>query len=94
MEPGAFKFDWDDAKAAANLSKHGVDFDEAKTVFYDSLAGAMPDPDHSIGEERLFTIGLSRMGRTLIVSHTERGQFIRIISAREATRQEKVNYER
>ena len=94
MDSWEFKFEWDDAKAAANMAKHGVAFEEAKTVFYDALAEIMLDPDHSSDEERLLIIGLSQPGRTLSVSHVERGEVIRIISAREATRGERGNYER
>ena len=86
------KFEWDLAKAAFNLRKHKVSFDEAATVFGDSLAVTYPDPDHSSGEERLVTFGLSTSGRLLVVSHTPRPQ-IRIISARRMTKRERVLYE-
>jgi len=86
-------FEWDDAKAQSNFSKHGVTFGEAATVFSDPLAVSYPDPDHSLDEERYLLIGVSAGGRTLIVSHTDRGDSIRIISAREATRREQKGYE-
>jgi len=87
------KFTWDPAKAAQNLIDHGVSFDEATTVFGDSLAATIPDPDHSIGEERLLTMGQSSDGKLLIVSHIEEGDTIRIISARRATSHERKDYE-
>jgi uncharacterized DUF497 family protein len=87
------RFDWDPRKAAANLRKHSVSFEEASTVFADdySLTGA--DPDHSVGEERFITFGMSQSGRLLVVSHTEQGDTIRIFSARRATRSERKLYE-
>lgn len=87
------KFDWDTAKAAANLSKHGVSFDEAGSVFLDPLALSGPDPDHSAGEHRYVTFGMSSLGRLLIVCHTHRPGVIRIISARRVTRAERKIYE-
>ncbi len=87
------KFTWDPAKAAQNLVDHGVSFDEATTVFGDALAATIPDPDHSIGEERLLTMGQSSDGKLLIVSHIEEGDTIRIISARRATSHERKDYE-
>src|SRR5687767_7119008 len=89
----ALVFEWDEAKARANLRKHGVSFDEARTVFGDPWSATMPDPDHSAAEQRSVTIGLSSSGRTLVVAHTDRGQNVRIISARRATRQERLTYE-
>ncbi|HEY0511956.1 MAG TPA: BrnT family toxin [Thermoanaerobaculia bacterium] len=86
-------FEWDPAKAAENLHKHGVSFEEASSVFFDSLSATGRDPDHSLAEKRLVTFGLASTGRLLTVSHTERGQRIRIISAREATRAERKLYE-
>ena len=86
-------FDWDTAKAANNLKKHKVSFKEAATVFGNLLSITYPDPDHSIDEHRFITIGESSRGRLLMVAHTERGDSIRIISAREATRQERQFYE-
>ena len=87
------KFEWDDAKAQANLAKHGVSFEEAAAVFGDPLALTFPDPDHSIGENRCLTFGVSQTDRLLIVVHTERSHSIRIISARKATRHERGIYE-
>jgi uncharacterized protein len=86
-------FEWDSGKAAKNLRKHRVSFEEASSVFYDPLALTGDDPDHSEGEERLITFGLSSTGRLLVVSHAERGEAIRIISARLATRRERQIYE-
>jgi uncharacterized DUF497 family protein len=86
-------FEWDEAKAEANEQKHGVSFAEAMTVFSDALSLTGYDPDHSDGEDRYITIGLSATGRLLIVSHTDRGERIRIISAREASRHEQKDYE-
>jgi hypothetical protein len=85
--------EWDAVKAANNLHKHGVSFEEASSVFYDPLAVTGADPDHSEAEERLITFGTSPAGRLLVVSHTERGKAIRIISARIATRTERRIYE-
>jgi hypothetical protein len=86
-------FEWDPAKAARNLSKHGVSFDEASTVFGDPLAGTIVDPLHSEDELRFVTIGLSTSRRLIIVAHTEREERIRIISARRARRRERRTYE-
>jgi len=86
-------FEWDKKKAASNFRKHGVSFEEAATVFGDRLSLTVLDPDHSRGEERFIVIGLSAFGRLLVVAHTERSDTIRIISARLATRGEKVSYE-
>ena len=87
------QFEWDAAKAATNVLKHGVDFDEASTVFADGLSATGHDPDHSIGEARFLTFGLSSKGQVLAVSHTDRGGVVRIISAPVATRKEKQIYE-
>ena len=87
------KFEWDQAKADTNAEKHGVGFDEAQTVFLDELAIVQPDPDHSVREERLLILGTSNHRRLLVVSFTERGHRIRIISARKATRTERKQYE-
>lgn len=87
------KFEWDETKAVTNTAKHGVTFAEAATVFGDSLALSFVDPDHSGGEKRWLTFGLSIKGRLLAVVHTERGRFVRIISARKATRHERGIYE-
>lgn len=87
------KFEWDAEKAASNIRKHGVSFDEAGSVFLDQLAVSGPDPDHSIGEPRYISFGMSRLGRLLAVSHTYRPGAIRIISARQVTRAERRLYE-
>lgn len=87
------QFEWDPAKAAENLAKHGVSFEEAATVFRDALSATGPDPDHSVGEERFITFGFSTSGRLLVVAHTEHGDIIRIISARLATAGERTIYE-
>ena len=86
-------FEWDEKKADDNLRKHGVSFDEAKTVFNDSFSVTIYDPDHSGDEERYIDIGLSSKGRLIVVSYSERGKRIRIISSREATRKEQEEYE-
>jgi uncharacterized DUF497 family protein len=87
------QIEWDSAKAEKNLRKHWVSFEEAATVFYDPLAATGADPDHSEGEERLITFGMSSSGQLLVVSHTQRDEAIRIISARIATRPERRIYE-
>lgn len=86
-------FAWDPKKAAANLRKHGVAFEEAATVFRDTLSVSGFDPDHSVGERRFITFGISSIGRLVLVSHNDKGSAIRIISARLATRQERKIYE-
>ncbi len=86
-------FAWDQNKAVANLQKHGVSFHEAGTVFDDPLAITYDDPDHSGEEDRFITLGLSRQGRLLIVSHTPRAEQTRMISARLVTRRERSLYE-
>ena len=87
------EFEWDGNKAEANLSKHGVSFDEAKTVFDDPLYIDFYDPDYSDEEDRYIIIGESQQRRLLIVSYTERDHKIRLISAREVTKKEKEDYE-
>ena len=87
------KFIWDANKADLNRRKHGVEFNEATTIFGDPLAGTFPDADHSIGESRLITVGNSSNGRLLVVSNTESFAEIRIISARLATTHERKAYE-
>ena len=87
------KFEWDTVKAIANISKHSVSFDEAATVFLDQLALSGPDPDHSVGESRYITFGVSSLGRLLAVSHTYRPGGVRVISARRVTRLERKVYE-
>lgn len=87
------EFEWNPDKAALNVEKHSVSFQEAATVFNDPLSATFPDPNHSIGESRYIIIGISRFGQLLVVAHTDRGEKTRIISARKATRQEKRFYE-
>ena|SRR5438128_7827305 len=87
------RFNWDRDKAAANLRKHGVDFHEAATAFGDPLSITVPDPEHSIGEERWLLVGQSVARRLVVVAHTEQGDEIRIINARPATRRERQTYE-
>lgn len=87
------RFEWDPTKAAINLAKHGVSFDEAATVFRDPLSATGADPDHSLDDERFITFGVSTRGRLLIVAHTESGDTIRIISARPVTVGERRIYE-
>ena len=87
-------FEWDEGKASDNLTKHGVPFTEASTVFADPLSRTIPDPLHSDEEDRFIILGESAAGRTLVVVHTHRGEDIRIISARKATPRERKDYER
>ena len=91
----ALEFEWDEAKAKANVKKHGFGFEEAKSVFLDDDAKLIPDPDHSIGEERFVLLGHSSTLKFLVVCHCYRaeGGIIRLISARKATRQETKTYE-
>lgn len=86
-------FEWNPDKAKSNYRKHGISFEEAATVFNDSLSVTFPDPDHSIGESRYVIIGISKFGQLLIVAHTDQGETIRIITARKATRPERRFYE-
>ena len=86
-------FEWDPGKAAQNRRKHGVSFHEAATVFGDPLAMTYQDPDHSVEEQRFITIGMSSLGRLLIAAHADRGENIRIISARKTTLRERTDYE-
>ena len=86
-------FEWDPEKAATNLRKHDVSFVEASTVFEDTLSTTFPDSDHSIGERRYVIIGMSKLGYLLVVSHTDRADVVRIISARKANRSERRFYE-
>ena len=88
------KFEWDPRKAEINLRKHGVSFDEAGSVFLDRLTLSGPDPEHSVGESRYITFGMSRLGRLLAVSHTYRPGAIRMIMARRVTRGERNIYEK
>ena len=85
--------EWDPRKAATNLRKHGVDFHEAAGVLDDPLSTTFPDPDHSLEETRFLTIGASPSGRILVVAHTDRGDAVRLISARRATPRERKFYE-
>ncbi|BAB73894.1 BrnT family toxin [Anabaena sp. FACHB-709] len=87
------EFEWDESKAATNLKKHSVSFEEAKTVFDNVLAVIFDDEAHSVGEKREIIIGHSQNNRLLIISFTERPNAIRIISARLATRREREDYE-
>ncbi|MBI4730405.1 MAG: BrnT family toxin [Acidobacteria bacterium] len=87
------RFEWDRDKAASNLAKHKVSFEEAVTVFYDPLAASFDDPDHSRGERRLITVGYSSRSWLLVVCHTERQGSVRVISARRATRRERNRHE-
>jgi len=90
------QFEWDETKNIANQRKHGIAFEEAKTVFYDERARLIADPDHSKNEDRFVLLGLSRTLRLLIVVHLYRknDEIIRIISARKATKNESKNYQR
>ena len=87
------RFEWSPEKAAANLAKHKVSFDEASTVFGDPLAVTIDDPDSSTDENRLLTKGMSRGWKLLVVAHTYEEGVIRIISARRATKSERRQYE-
>jgi uncharacterized protein len=85
----ALRFVWDARKAAENARKHRVTFTEATTVFDDRLSVTIPDPDHSIGEQRFLLLGMSNRGRLLVVAHAERDATIRIINARRADREKR-----
>jgi uncharacterized protein len=87
------QFEWDLAKAASNEAKHGVSFSEASSVFGDPVSLVFDDPDHSWDEQRSLIVGRSELDRVLIVAYTERGEAIRLISAREVTRREREEYE-
>lgn len=86
-------FEWDDGKAQNNLRKHGITFEEAATIFDDPLSLTIDDPLHSKEENRFVTIGQSVRQRTLVVVHADRGNHVRVISARRATRREREQYE-
>ena len=86
-------FEWEEEKAAANARKHGISFEEAISVFSDPLSVTHDDPDHSVSEPRFLLLGTSNRGRLLVIVHTEREDAVRIISARQATRKERVQYE-
>ena len=91
---GELEFEWDGSKDRENRQKHRVSFEEAKAVFSDDFARLILDPDHSVGEERFILLGMSARGRLLVVCHCNRGpDVIRIISAREASRPERRQYE-
>lgn len=87
------KFEWHDTKAKTNAKKHGVSFEEASTCFYDPHQVAFYDPDHSEDEDREIMIAHSEKGRLMLVCYAIRGEFIRLISARLATKQEVKDYE-
>jgi uncharacterized DUF497 family protein len=87
------RFEWNALKAAANLGKHGVSFDEAASVFFDPLSATGDDPDHSLDERRFVTFGMSSSGHLLVVAHAQHDDAIRIITARLATRAERKLYE-
>ncbi len=87
------RFEWDPGKAAENLARHGVSFEEAATVFRDTLSATGSDPDHSFDEERFVTFGISTHGRLLAIAHTDHDDTIRIISARPVTPRERNIYE-
>ena len=87
-------FEWDENKSDRNLNKHGVAFEEAKTIFNDPFAITIDDPDHSVEEDRYLDIGLSSKGRILVAWYTERNDNIRIIGSRKALRSERKMYEK
>ncbi len=87
------RFEWDHDEAETNFAKHSVHFTEAATVFGDPLAITFVDPDHSKGEQRFLTFGLSDARRYLVVAHTDRDNVVRVISARQMTRRERRIYE-
>lgn len=86
-------FEWDEEKSQINLKKHGVTFEEASSVFASPLSLTIADPLHSDEEDRFVTLGESNSGQLLVVVSTDRGEQVRIISARVATRRERKNYE-
>jgi len=86
-------FEWDKRKEAANIRKHGVSFHEASTVFLDPLSMTFYDPDHAEDEDRYVTLGMAKNGQLIFVSHADRGDRVRIISAREASKLERNGYE-
>ena len=89
----ALRFEWDDRKARSNLVKHAVTFEEASTAFADPQSLTIPDPLHSQEEQRHVLLGQTYRGKLVVVIHTERGESIRIISARPANRRERLTYE-
>ena len=92
----SLRFEWEPKKSSANLKKHGISFEEAKSVFYDESARLISDPDHSDDEDRFILLGVSYSLRVILVCHCYRskGNIIRIISARKATSQESKVYKR
>ncbi len=88
----ALQFEWDENKATINYQKHGISFDEAKTVFNDPFSITIADPEHSLNEDRYIDIGISARGQLLVVVYTERKYTIRIISCRQATARERRTY--
>lgn len=90
---GGLTFTWEEGKARQNVRKHGVRFEEAATVFIDPLARLYDDPDHSESELRFLLVGYSLAGRMLLVVHAERGDTIRIISARRTSVREQKEFE-
>lgn len=91
----ALVFEWDGKKAVSNIKKHAISFEEASTVFGDSLAMTIPDPLHSDpSEERFITMGLSYRQNCIVVVHCDRGKKIRIISARKTSKRERADYEK
>jgi uncharacterized protein len=87
------RIEWDPGKAKSNLEKHGISFEEAATALSDPMAATGADPDHSLAEERYVTFGVSERRRLVVVSHTEKDETIRIISARKASKGERELYE-
>ena len=94
MSKESLEFEWDPKKAASNLRKHGISFEEAASVFNDVLATIYEDPDHSVTEKCFLTIGTSEEGRLLHIAFADRGERIRIINARRLTRRERELYEK
>jgi len=86
------EFEWDPAKARENEKKHGISFREGVTAFSDPLSYTIPDPDHSVGEQRFLLLGLTANARLVVISHTERGDRIRLISVRPASSRERMHY--
>lgn len=87
------RFTWDVKKAAVNAGKHGVSFEEAMTGMLDPLSVTVPDKTHSLWEQRFLTIGMTDAGRLVLIAHAEQGEVVRLISARHATRRERLRYE-
>ena len=89
----SLEFEWDPLKAEKNRRKHEITFLEGSTAFADPRSLSIPDPDHSVFEHRLLHLGLSKTGKLVVVSYTERGDRIRIISVRHASKRERKHYE-